>query len=39
MGTLKYLLADASKHIAIVQQLYLIGAFLQANVKHGFLLS
>ena len=32
--TLKYLLADASKHKARVHQLYFIGAFLQANVKN-----
>ena len=33
MRTLKYLLADAAKHKAIVHQLDFIGAFLQANVK------
>ena len=34
MRTLKYLLANASKHKAIVNQLYFIGAFLQAKVKN-----
>ena len=29
MGTLKYFLADATKHKARVHQLYFIGAFLQ----------
>ena len=36
MRTLKYFLADYSKHKEIVHQFYLIGAFLQANVKHIF---
>ena len=35
MRTLKYFLADAAKHKAIVHQLYFIGAFLQAKVKNG----
>ena len=34
MRTLKYFLADATKHKAIVHQLYFIGAFLQAKVKN-----
>ena len=34
MRNLKYFLADAAKHKAIVNQLYFIGAFLQANVKN-----
>ena len=34
MRTLKYSLSDASKHKARVHQLNLIGAFLQASVKH-----
>ena len=34
MRTLKYFLADAAKHKARVQQLNLIGAFLQAKVKN-----
>ena len=34
MRTLKYFLADASKHIARVHQLDFIGAFLQAKVKN-----
>ena len=34
MRTLKYFLADAAKHKAIVRQLYFIGAFLQAKVKN-----
>ena len=34
MRTLKYFLADASKHKARVHQLDLIGAFLQAKVKN-----
>ena len=34
MSTLKYFLADAAKHKAIVHQLDFIGAFLQANVKN-----
>ena len=34
MRTLKFLLAYASKYKARVQQFYLVGAFLQANVKH-----
>ena len=33
MRTLKYFLADATKHKARVYQLYFIGAFLQAKVK------
>ena len=32
--TLKYLLADANKHKAIIHQLYFIGALLQAKVKN-----
>ena len=32
--TLKYILADATKHKEIVHQLYFIGAFLQARVKN-----
>ena len=34
MRTLKYFLADASKHKARVHQLDFIGAFLQAKVKN-----
>ena len=34
MRTLKYFLADAAKHKAIVHQLDFIGAFLQAKVKN-----
>ena len=34
MRTLKYLLADAAKHIARVNQLDFIGAFLEAKVKN-----
>ena len=34
MRTLKYFLADVTKHKARVHQLYLIGAFLQAKVKN-----
>ena len=34
MRTLKYLLEDSNKHKAIVHQLDLIGAFLQAKVKN-----
>ena len=34
MKTLKYFLADAEKHRAIVHQLDFIGAFLQAKVKN-----
>ena len=37
MRTLKYSLAYAANNRSIVQQLYFIGAFLQANVKHRFL--
>ena len=33
-STLKYFLADATKHIARVNQLDFIGAFLQAKVKN-----
>ena len=33
--TLKYFLADSSKHKATVHQFNLIGAFLKANVKHN----
>ena len=33
MRTLKYFLADATKQKATVNQLYFIGAFLQAKVK------
>ena len=32
MRTLKYFLADAAKHKAIVNQIYFIGVFLQAKV-------
>ena len=39
MRTLKYLLADAAKHKAIVHQLYFIGEFLQAKIKNVFLSS
>ena len=35
MRNLKYFLADATKHKAIVHQLYFIGAFLQAKLKTG----
>ena len=34
MRTLKYFLADAAKHKAIVHQLYFIGSLLQAKVKN-----
>ena len=34
MKNLKYFLADASNHMARVNQLYFIGAFLQAKVKN-----
>ena len=34
MRTLKYFLADAAKHKAIVYQLDFIGTFLQAKVKN-----
>ena len=34
LRTLKYFLADAAKHKAIVNLLYFIGAFLQAKVKN-----
>ena len=34
MRTLKYFLADATKHEARVHQLYFVGAFLQAKVKN-----
>ena len=34
MITLKYFLVDASKNKAGLHQLYLLGAFIQANVKH-----
>ena len=34
MRTLKYFLSDGTKHKAIVNQLYFIGAFLQAKVKN-----
>ena len=34
MRTLKYFLADAAKHKAIVHQIDFIGAFLQAKVKN-----
>ena len=34
MRNLKYFLADDSNHKAWVHQLYFIGSFLQANVKH-----
>ena len=33
MRTLKYFLADVTKHKTRVHQLYFIGAFLQAKVK------
>ena len=36
MGAMKYLLSDTANHKAIVHQLDLIGAFIQANVKHRF---
>ena len=39
MRTLKYFLADAAKHKAIVQQFDFIGAFLQAKVKNRVLSS
>ena len=34
MRTLKYFLADATKHKAVVHQLYFIGAFLRAKVNN-----
>ena len=34
MRTLEHFLADATKHKAIIHQLYFIGAFLQAKVKN-----
>ena len=34
MRTLKYLLADATRHKVRVHQLYFIGSFLQAKVKN-----
>ena len=34
MRNLKYLLADTSKHKAILHQLDFVASFLQANVKH-----
>ena len=34
MSTLKYLLADATKHKVRVHQLYFIGELLQAKVKN-----
>ena len=34
MRTLKYFLADATKHKARVHKLYFIGAFLQEKVKN-----
>ena len=34
-STLKYILADYSKHKTRVQKLDSIGEFLQANIKHG----
>ena len=34
MKTLKYFLADASKHKSRVYQLYFIGSFLQSKVKN-----
>ena len=34
MRTLKYFLSDATKHKAIVHQLYFIGALLQEIVKN-----
>ena len=34
MRTLKYFLADATKHKTIVHTLYFIGAFLQAKLKN-----
>ena len=34
MWTLKYFLADANNHKAVVHQLDFIGAFLQAKVKN-----
>ena len=39
MRTLKYLLADATKHKSRVHQLDFIGAFLQAKVKNRVFLS
>ena len=36
MSNMSYLLADASNYKLIVHQLYPIGEFLQANVKHRF---
>ena len=38
MRTLNYFLADATKHRSTVQQLYFIGAFLQAKLKNIVLL-
>ena len=37
MRTLKYLLANSSKHKSRLHQLDFIGSFLQYNVKHIFL--
>ena len=34
MRTLKYFLSDADNHKARVNQIYFIGEFIQANVKH-----
>ena len=34
MRTLKYFLADATKHKEKVRQLYFIGAFLKSKVKN-----
>ena len=34
MNTLKYFLADATKHKAIFHQLYFIGLFFQEKVKN-----
>ena len=34
MRTLRYFLADATKHKAIVHQLYFIGSFLQRKVNN-----
>ena len=39
MRTLKYFLADAAKHKAIVHQLDFIGAFLQVKVNNRVFLS
>ena len=36
MMNLKYFLSDSAKNKARVHQLYFIGSFLQANVKHIF---